>query len=147
MVLRSDRMGCGSQWNGYVGMVHDPLMERVIDLDQAAAEIAKGVPRWLAAGLKVGRVTWRDATARWPQQVETDRALVREPDSVGVLISGPADAELSVVLFRGGWADVDYFDGLDDGGPIPAFGIHSAAAFGTQLDQWVARVFGNLGRK
>ncbi|MDX3853116.1 hypothetical protein [Streptomyces sp. AK02-01A] len=120
-------------------------MERVIDLDQAAAVIAERAARWLAAGLKVGQVTWRDETAPWPQHLETDRTLVRDPDSVGVLISGPGDAGLSVVLFRGGWADVDYFDGLDDGGPIPAFGIKSAAAFGTQLDQWVPRVFGNLG--
>ncbi|MFJ7280218.1 hypothetical protein [Kitasatospora sp. NPDC098663] len=120
-------------------------MERVIDLDQAAAVIAERAERWLAAGLKVGQVTWRDETARWPRQLETDRALVRDPDSVGVLISGPGDAGLSVVLFRGGWADVDYFDGLDNGGSIPAFGIKSAAAFGTQLDQWVPRVFGSLG--
>ncbi|MEU5894322.1 hypothetical protein ABZ835_47215 [Streptomyces sp. NPDC047461] len=121
-------------------------MERVIDLDQAAAVIAERAARWLAAGLTVGQVTWRDETASWPQRLETDRTLVRDPDSVGVLISGQWDAGLSVVLFRGGWADVDYFDGLDDGGPIPAFDINSAAAFGTQLDQWVSRAFGNLGR-
>ncbi|WP_329061400.1 hypothetical protein [Streptomyces sp. NBC_01429] len=120
-------------------------MERVIDLDQAAAVIAERAVRWLAAGREVGQVTWRDGTAPWPQRLETDRTLVSDPDSVGVLISGPGDAGLSVVLFRGGWADVDYFDGLDDGGPIPAFDITSAAAFGTQLDQWVPRVFGNLG--
>jgi hypothetical protein len=120
-------------------------MERVIDLDQAAAVIAEWTTRWFAAGLKVGQVTWRDETAPWPQQLETDRTLVRDPDSVGVLISGPGDAGLSVVLFRGGWADVDYFDGPDDGGPILAFGIRSPAAFGTQLDQWVPRVFGNSG--
>ncbi|MFJ5228146.1 hypothetical protein [Streptomyces sp. NPDC088400] len=121
-------------------------MERVVDLDQAAVVIAERAARWLAAGLKVGQVTWRDETAPWPQRLETDRTLVRDPDSVGVLISGPRDAGLSVVLFRGGWADVDFFDGLDDGGPIPAFDITSAAAFGTQLDQWVPRAFGNLGR-
>ncbi|WP_405786782.1 hypothetical protein OG753_01600 [Streptomyces sp. NBC_00029] len=120
-------------------------MERVIDLDQAAAVIAERAVRWLAAGLKVGQVTWLDETAPWPQQLETARTLVHDPHSVGVLISGPGDAGLSVVLFRGGWADVDYFDGLDDGGPIPAFDITSATAFGTQLDQWVPRAFGNLG--
>ncbi|MFD3555940.1 hypothetical protein ACFWWA_28165 [Streptomyces goshikiensis] len=122
-------------------------MERVIDLDQATAVIAERAARWLAAGLRVGQVTWRDKTAPWPQQLETDRALVRDPDSVGVLISGLADAELSLVLFRGGWADVDYFDSLDGGGTIPAFGINSAAAFATQLDQWVQRTFGSLGKK
>ncbi|MFF0065723.1 hypothetical protein ACFYRC_30060 [Streptomyces sp. NPDC005279] len=68
---------------------------------------------------------------------------MREPDSIGVLISGPGEAELSVVLFRGGWADVDFVTGLDDAGTLPASGIDSAAAFGTRLDQWVSRVFGN----
>ncbi|MEU8703309.1 hypothetical protein AB0C61_37815 [Streptomyces sp. NPDC048680] len=120
-------------------------MERIIDLDHAAAVVAERTGPWLAAGLTVGQVTWRDHAVPWPEQLETDRSLVRDPDSVGVLISGPGDAGLSVALFRGGWADVDYFDGLDDGGPIPAFGITSAAAFGTQLDQWVPRAFGNLG--
>lgn len=66
---------------------------------------------------------------------------MRDPVSIGVLIDGPVGAGLSVVLFRGGWADVDYFDGIDDGGPIAAFDITSAAAFGTQLDQWVRRAW------
>ncbi|WP_327321356.1 hypothetical protein OG735_01850 [Streptomyces sp. NBC_01210] len=121
----------------------DLLVERVIDLDQAVASIAERAARWLGAGLTVGQVTWRDEAAPWPQRLETDRALVRDPDSIGVLISGPADAELSVVLFRGGWADVDFVASLDDAGTLPASGIDSAAAFGTQLDQWVPRVFGN----
>ncbi|MFJ9448229.1 hypothetical protein ACIRRH_41405 [Kitasatospora sp. NPDC101235] len=56
--------------------------------------------------------------------------------------SGPAEAELSVVLFRGGWADVDYFDGMDGAGALPASGIASAREFGVRLDGWVARVFG-----
>ncbi|RMB84758.1 hypothetical protein CTZ28_16480 [Streptomyces shenzhenensis] len=33
---------------------------------------------------------------------------------------GPAEAVLSVVLFRGGWADVDFVAGLDDAGSLPA---------------------------
>ncbi|MBO0913992.1 hypothetical protein J1C73_06570 [Streptomyces laculatispora] len=117
----------------------------MIDLDQAAAVITERTGPWLAGGLEVGQMTWRDGTVQWPQRIEADRTLVRDPDSVGVLISGPADAALSVVLFRGGWADVDYFDGLDGAGPIPAFDISSAAAFGARLDEWVPRVFGDLG--
>ncbi|MGW2376850.1 hypothetical protein [Kitasatospora sp. NPDC001683] len=70
--------------------------------------------------------------------------MVNHPDSVGVLISGPAEAELSVVLFRGGWADVDYAVGTDDAGALPASGIASAREFGIQLDSWVAHVFGQL---
>lgn len=99
--------------------------------------------RWQAVGLRVGHVTWRDEAAPWPPQLETDRALVRDPDSIGVLISGPADAVLTVVLFRGGWADVDFYNGLDDAGTLPAAGIASAGAFGSRLDQWVPHVFGN----
>lgn len=86
-------------------------------------------------------MTWRDAEASWPQPLETDRARVHDPDSVGVVISGPGEAELSVVLFRGGWADVDFIAGLDDAGSLPASGIASAADFEARMDQWVARVF------
>ncbi|MFE0098860.1 hypothetical protein [Streptomyces sp. NPDC059009] len=117
-------------------------MQRVIDLDQAGAVVAERAARWRAAGLTVGSVTWRDEVAPWPQQLETDRTLVRDADSVGVVVAGPADAELSVVLFRGGWADVDFYDGLGDAGTLPASGIESAAAFAVRLDQWVSRVFG-----
>ncbi|MFE7036818.1 hypothetical protein ACFU9Y_41655 [Streptomyces sp. NPDC057621] len=60
-----------------------------------------------------------------------------------MLISGPADAELSVVLFRGGWADANFSNGLADAGTLPAADIASAAAFAGQLDQWGLHVFGS----
>ncbi|MFB7616770.1 hypothetical protein [Kitasatospora sp. NPDC056181] len=116
-------------------------MERFVDLDRAAGELAVRTGRWRAAGLVVRPVTWRDGRARWPQPLATDRARVADPDSVGVHLSGPAESELLVVLFRGGWADVDFLSG-DEAGPIPAQGITSAAAFGRRLDGWVYRVFG-----
>ncbi|MGW6418387.1 hypothetical protein [Streptomyces sp. NPDC055055] len=119
----------------------DPLMDRVVDLDEVAAVVAGRTVGWRSASLEVGQVTWRDAEASWPQPLETDRARVRDPDSVGVVISGPGEAELSVVLFRGGWADVDFIAGLDDAGFPPASGIASAADFEARMDQWVARVF------
>ncbi|MFE3294356.1 hypothetical protein [Streptomyces sp. NPDC059201] len=90
-------------------------------------------------------MTWRDAEAPWPQPLETDRARVRDPDSLGVVVSGRAEAALSVVLFRGGWADVDYVADLDDAGCLPASGITSAADFAARMDRWVTRVFGSLG--
>ncbi|MFF3159444.1 hypothetical protein [Streptomyces sp. NPDC057910] len=102
-------------------------MDRVVDLDEVAAVVAGRTVGWRSAGLEVGQVTWRDAEASWPQPLETDRARVHDPDSVGVAISGPGEAELSVVLFRGGWADVDFIAGLDDAGSLPASGIVSAA--------------------
>ncbi|MFD4400023.1 hypothetical protein [Kitasatospora sp. NPDC058478] len=67
---------------------------------------------------------------------------MNDPDSVGVLISGPAEGELSAVLFRGGWADVDFVAGMDDAGALPASDIASAREFGVRLDRWVVRVFG-----
>ncbi|GAA4997348.1 hypothetical protein GCM10023205_83330 [Yinghuangia aomiensis] len=116
-------------------------MHRVIDLDEAAAALVGQAAGRRSAGLEVGPLTWRDAEASWPQPLETDRARVRDPDSVGVVVSGPGDAELSVVLFRGGWADVDFIASLDDAGSLPASGIASASDFAHRMDQWVTRAF------
>lgn len=63
-----------------------------------------------------------------------------------MVISGPGATVLSVVLFRGGWADVDFVADLDDAGCLPANGITSTSDFATRLDAWVARVFGSVGR-
>ncbi|MFE6849056.1 hypothetical protein [Streptomyces sp. NPDC057686] len=120
-------------------------MDRIVDLDEVAAVLAGQAVGWRSAGLEVGRVTWRDAEASWPQPLETDRARVRAPDSVGVAISGPGEAELSVVLFRGGWADVDFMASPDDAGCLPASDITSASDFEARMDRWVARVFGVCG--
>ncbi len=120
-------------------------MDRVVDLDEAAVVLARRTAGWTSAGLLVARATWRDAEAPWPQPLKTDRARVRDPDSLGLVISGPADAELSVVLFRGGWADVDFVADPDDAGCLPASGITSASDFAVRMDQWVARVFGGRG--
>ncbi|WP_254407161.1 hypothetical protein [Streptomyces sp. GMY02] len=120
-------------------------MDRVVDLDAAAAVLAERAARWRSAGLAVGEMTWRDWEAEWPQPLETDWARVNDPDPLGLITSGSAEALLSVVLFRGGWADVDFFDGLDDGGALPASDIESAADFAARVDQWIVRVFGGLG--
>lgn len=121
-------------------------MDRVVDLDEVAVVLAARMVDWTSAGLEVGRPTWRDIEAPWPQPLGTDRDQVRDPDSVGVVISGPAATVLSVVLFRGGWADVDFVADLDDAGCLPANGITSTSDFATRLDAWVARVFGSVGR-
>ncbi|MEU2390455.1 hypothetical protein [Streptomyces sp. NPDC007369] len=120
-------------------------MDRVVDLDEVAAVLAGHAVRWRSAGLEVGQVTWRDAEASWPQPLETDRARVRDPDSVGVVLSGPGEAELSVVLFRGGWADVEFIASLDDAGSLPASDVVSASDFEARMSQWVGRVFGVCG--
>ncbi|MFF3323647.1 hypothetical protein [Streptomyces sp. NPDC002889] len=116
-------------------------MERVIDLDEAAAAVADRQSAWQAAGLVAEPVTWRDEAASWPQQLETDRSRVTDPDSIGVHVHGPQEAELIVVLYRGGWADIDYMASTDDAGVLPAPVVGSAQAFGSLLDACVARVF------
>ncbi|MFJ3221595.1 hypothetical protein ACIPLC_37485 [Kitasatospora sp. NPDC086801] len=120
-------------------------MEQVVDLDHAAVEVAERRADWERQGLVVGHVTWRAEAASWPQRLETDRSSVTEPDSIGVLITGPGDAQLSVVLFRGGWADIDFIATIDDAGTLPTPDIDSAQAFGDLLDRCVARVFGSQG--
>ncbi|MFE6050265.1 hypothetical protein ACFQ6N_05900 [Kitasatospora sp. NPDC056446] len=126
-------------------------MDHVIDLDEAAARLAALAPAWRAARLTVGPLTWRDGRARWSQPLETDRARVADPDSVGLRLSDPpSGGELHVVLFRGGWADVDYLaagwqsdpDGRERAGVVPAHGIASAADFEARLAGWVRDVFG-----
>lgn len=58
-------------------------MEHVVDLDRAAARITARIPRWREAGLMVTPLTWWDQLAPWPQPLETDRARVEIPASVG----------------------------------------------------------------
>ncbi|MGW0731945.1 hypothetical protein [Streptomyces sp. NPDC002851] len=118
-------------------------MERIVDLDRAAVEITERRRSWKRAGLVVEAVTWRDEAAPWPQDLETERGRVEDPDSIGVMISGPNGAELGVVLFRGGWADVD---ALTLAGDLvtEAPTVDSPMQFGVLLDNCVVRTFGVL---
>ncbi|MEU5951040.1 hypothetical protein [Streptomyces sp. NPDC047525] len=117
-------------------------MERRIDLDLAAAQISARRRQWTTAGLVAGPLTWRDAAADWPWRLEQDRSRVEDPDSVGISIAGPADAELLVVLFRGGWADVDFLASLDEDVVSEAPEPGSPQEFGELLDGYVLRAFG-----
>lgn len=123
-------------------VIDDRTVKRVIDLDQAVVEIAERRLRWESAGLAVDPISWRDEAASWPQQLATDRSRVEDPDSIGVRITGLAEAELCVVQFRGGWADVDFIASIDDAGVLPAPDVVSPQAFGNLLDRCVSRVFG-----
>ncbi|WP_406164878.1 hypothetical protein [Streptomyces sp. NBC_00996] len=124
-------------------MIDDLSVHRVIDLDQAVVEIVDRRRDWESAGLAVGPVSWRDEAASWPQRLEADRSRVDDPDSIGVRITGLAETELCVVLFRGGWADVDFIVNIDDAGALPAPDVSSPQAFGNLLDRCVSRVFGS----
>jgi hypothetical protein len=96
---------------GAVGIGEYSFMERFLDLDLAAAEITQRQPAWVSLGLTVGPVTWRDEADVWPHILQTDRARVADPDSVGVRIQGIDNSEVEIVLFRGGWADLNAVKG------------------------------------
>jgi hypothetical protein len=117
-------------------------MERVVDLDEAAAAVADRRLAWQAAGLVTEPVTWRDEADPWPQQLKTVRSQVNDADSIGIHLHGPNEAELLVVLYRGGWADIDYIADADDAGVIPAPTVGSAQTFASLLDACITRVFG-----
>ncbi|MFF9345992.1 hypothetical protein [Streptomyces sp. NPDC014734] len=120
-------------------------MDHVIDLDRAAAEIVARLPVWIASGHAPGPLTWRDGAAAWPRRPETDRGVVAAPDSVGVRVLGSDEsAELHVVLYRGGWADLDVLTGDEVVTSCPR--VTTPQEFGAVLDSAVARLPGG-GRR
>jgi hypothetical protein len=87
-------------------------------------------------------VTWRDEAEGWPHTLQTDRSAAVDPDSVGVAFDGDAGPLGEIVLFRGGWADVNLVDATSDqvitgNPPIP-----TVVAFGEVLDDLVDRLLG-----
>ncbi|GAA2784027.1 hypothetical protein [Crossiella cryophila] len=118
-------------------------MERIVDLDAAAGEIHARRAVWEAAGFTVGPVTWRDHAENWPQHLITERTAVFDPDSVGVRVDHGDCCVAYVVLFRGGWADVDVIDPhTEEVHEVDGSGITSVEAFGKLLDQVTARLLG-----
>lgn len=85
-------------------------MESRVDLDQVARLISRHAFTWKESGLGVGALTWRDAAAPWPSPLREDRGQVTEPDSVGVTLRKHRQ-EGRLVVFRGGWADLEYWGG------------------------------------
>lgn len=120
-------------------------MDYVIDLDSAATEITARLPAWSASGLTPCPTTWMDGLAPWPQRLETDRALIADPYSIGLRIQGTDEwAELQLVLYRGGWADLDALTGDDLVVECPR--ISTPAEFGRFLDFTVARFLDAIGQ-
>lgn len=87
-------------------------LDERIDLDLAMREISPRTPEWRAAGVTVDEATWRDGSDEWPQALKVDRAEICHPDSLGVRCSKGVH-EGSLVLFKGGWADLEYWAGSD----------------------------------
>lgn len=111
----------------------------VVDLDAAAKVIEDRLHVWRARGLEVGPLTWRDEARGWPWQL-VSRKRAHWPDSVGFRVRrGPAMG--AVVLFGGGWADVEWWQGTagsepetsaPDVGSVDGF----AALLDSLLEQW-----------
>jgi hypothetical protein len=82
-------------------------VDRVVDLDAVLVELTRRRPEWTRRGLVVGDFTWRDAAAAWPQPIVTDRESVADPESLGLTIDAGGGAEALLVLWTGGWADLE----------------------------------------
>ena len=117
-------------------------MDAKIDLDEASAQIARRAIGWKARGLDVGVLTYRDQARRWPHQVVVGRENAAEPDSVCVEVRAGAE-EGRVVLYAGGWADLEYWDGASsDGGLFETVGYDGPLTqedFGRALDDFGAQ--------
>jgi hypothetical protein len=81
-----------------------------LDLDQVARELIGLRLGWTERGITAGQLTWRDARAAWPKPIVTDRTTVAEPESVGIILTVANGNEAHLILWRGGWADVDILD-------------------------------------
>lgn len=94
-------------------------MENRVDLDQVARLISRHAFAWKQSGHVVGALTWRDEAAPWPSRLREDRSQVAEPDSVGVMVR-KHQQEGRLVVFRGGWADLEYWGGGPSDMPVLA---------------------------
>lgn len=82
-------------------------MERVVDLDAVVVELDQRRQGWSQRGLVVGEFTWRDSLAPWPQPLVADRALVTDPESLGLTFGVGQGPDARLVLWTGGWADLE----------------------------------------
>jgi hypothetical protein len=79
-----------------------------ICLDAVAGVVAARRIELEARGLAVAQPTWMDLDAPWPAPLVTDRTEIGCARSIGVQLCGPAGAEGLIVVYAGGWADIDY---------------------------------------
>ena len=103
--------------SGAVLAWHPTGVERRVDLDQVAGLICRHAVAWERAGLVVGALTWRDAGVPWPYPLKADRCEVAGADSVGVEVR-KQEQEGRLVIFRGGWADLEYWTGQRSDEPV-----------------------------
>lgn len=91
-------------------------MQQAIDLDAASVALERRLPLWRAAGMTVGDPTWADGQTTI-HDVTTERSRVRGDYSVGIRVSRAA-VEGMVVLYAGGWCDLEYWSGEADDEPV-----------------------------
>jgi hypothetical protein len=108
-------------------------MDTALDLDAAASQIDARRARWSDRGLEMGQLTWRDRSRGWPWQL-VSREEAAQPDSVGFRVTKDP-AQGAVVLFDGGWADIEWWTGTADSEPeVSAPDVDSVEAFAALLD-------------
>jgi hypothetical protein len=93
---------------------------------------------WAERGVTAGQLTWRDAQAAWPQPIVTDRMTVAEPESIGVTLTAANGNEALLVIWRGGWADVDLLLGTHVVSRAPD--LHDAAACASLAESIAAQL-------
>jgi hypothetical protein len=96
-------------------------MDRLINLDAVAAELARRRDGWVRDGLATGEFTWRDAAALWPQPITTDRTAIADPESLGLTFRAISGDQAQLVLWRGGWADLNALIGAEIVTETPEF--------------------------
>jgi hypothetical protein len=84
-------------------------VNHVVNLDELARRLTRLRPEWELSA-QVGPFSWRDAEAAWPQPIETERSLVKVPESLGVRLTS-GDDEAEIVVGTGGWADIGFLLG------------------------------------
>ena len=77
-----------------------------IDLDECSAAIDARIGNWKENGLELSARTWRDNEAPWPRPLVKDRPEVVSPMSLGFQLKRSDGAEVEVVIYAGGWADL-----------------------------------------
>lgn len=89
------------------------MEQHPVDLDVLADRLQSVVEEWRRE-VDVGPLTWRDYEVGWPRPITPDRASVRTPESLGLIVrKRNVDDVLEIVVYAGGWADVESLVGFE----------------------------------
>jgi hypothetical protein len=116
-----------------------------LDLDRAAELVASRRPEWVELGLTVHPITWMDNDAQWNRPVLTERSGISRPMSLGLRIEGGAPAEAEIILYAGGWADVNLVAASSAEVESEYIELETPEEFGPLLDRVVLRLLGDAG--